>query len=481
MGFTFAGRRWLGAAVATTLLVVLAACGNGAASDTPAASTATRDVREPVAAVGAPVIAQSETLVGDTAEATSVNLVGTPAVAAFGARPAEGSNTPTGEVAMEALEDVRDAGEVVTSAPALMQLDADAIVAAHEELLSGIYERVVPGVVHIRVRQRVQGTTSGRDFGLPPGFDQQFPGRPSEPFSESEGSGFVWSTDGHVVTNQHVIENADRVTVTFADGLELDATVLGSDAGSDLAVLKIDVPASGLTAVELGDSDKVRVGQLVAAIGNPFGQEFTLTTGIVSALGRTIQGNSRFSIPEVIQTDAAINPGNSGGPLLDRLGRVIAINSQIVSRSGASAGVGFALPINFAKRVVPVLIERNRYDYSFLGLTGASLRPNLAKAMELPEGTRGTLVIGLTEGGPADEAGLVAMSGTRRVEGIEVPLDGDVIVAIDGVAVRGMSDLIIYLNRSTQPGDRVSLDVVRVGGESDQVEVSLGTRPHETG
>jgi 2-alkenal reductase len=470
MGVSFAGRRWLGAAAVTALLVILAACGNGATADTSAASTASQDVREPVPAA-----------VGDTAEATSVSVAGNSAVATVGARPVENSSAPAGEVAIAKSEDVQGLKDAEVSAPALVQLDANAIVAANEEVLSGIYERVVPGVVHIRVRQRVQSPTSGRDFGLPPGFDQQFPGRPSEPFSEGEGSGFVWSADGYIVTNQHVIENADRVTVTFADGLELDATVLGSDADSDLAVLKVDVPASGLTAVELGDSDKVRVGQLVAAIGNPFGQEFTLTTGIVSALGRTIQGNSRFSIPQVIQTDAAINPGNSGGPLLDRLGRVVAINSQIVSRSGASAGVGFALPINFAKRVVPVLIERGRYDYSFLGMTGASLDRNLAKAMELPDGTRGALVIGLAEGGPADVAGLVAVSGTREVEGIEVPLDGDVIVAIDGVAVRDMSDLIIYLNRSTQPGDRVSLDVVRIGGESDQVEVNLGTRPHETG
>ena len=350
-----------------------------------------------------------------------------------------------------------------------MQLNADAIVAANEEVLNGIYERVVPGVVHIRVRQGVEGTISDRDFGLPPGFDQQFPGWSSEPFSEGEGSGFVWSTDGYVVTNQHVIGNADRVTVRFADGLELDAKILGSDADSDLAVLKVDVPASGLTAVELGDSDKVRVGQLVAAIGNPFGQEFTLTTGIVSALGRTIHGNSRFSIPEVIQTDAAINPGNSGGPLLDRLGRVVAINSQIVSRSGANSGVGFALPVNFAKRVVPVLIDRGRYDYSFLGMTGVSLDRSLAKAMERPDGTRGALVIGLVEGGPADEAGLVAVSGTREVEGIDVPLDGDVIVAIDDEKVSDSDDLFKILDK------RKIGETVKVSLENDgrQREVSL--------
>ena len=452
MGVSFAGRRWLGAAAVTALLVILAACGDGAAADTSSASSATQDAEAPtVAAVGVPTT--------------------------------KGPNTPDAKVASAVDEVVRDVQRAAVSTPAVEQLDADAIVAAHEEVLAGIYERVVPGVVHIRVRQRIQGPASGQDFGSPPGFEQRpgIPGLPLEPFRQGEGSGFVWSTDGYVVTNQHVIENADRVTVTFADGLELDAKILGSDADSDLAVLKVDVPASGLTAVELGDSDKVRVGQLVAAIGNPFGQEFTLTTGIVSALGRTIQGNSRFSIPQVIQTDAAINPGNSGGPLLDRLGRVIGINSQIASRSGASAGVGFALPINFAKRVIPVLIEQGRYEYSFLGMTGASLRPDLAKAMELPEGTRGALVIGLTEGGPADQAGLMAVTDTREIEGINVPVDGDVIVAIDGVAVRDMSDLITYLNRSTQPGDRVSLDVVRIGGEIDQIEVSLGTRPHGTG
>lgn len=198
-------------------------------------------------------------------------------------------------------------------------------------------------------------------------------------------------------------------------------------------------------------------------------------------MGRTIQGNSQFSIPEVIQTDASINPGNSGGPLLDRLGRVIGINSQIATRSGSNSGVGFAVPVNIAKRVIPALNDQGRYDYSFLGMTGASLRPNLAKAMELPEGTRGTLVIGVLGGGPADDAGLKAVSDTIRVEGIQVPVDGDVIVAIDGVAVQGMDDLITYLTRSTRPGDKTALDVVRVGGERDQIEVSLGTRPTSTG
>ena len=347
---------------------------------------------------------------------------------------------------------------------------AGAAVAALEEVLSGIYERTLPGVVHVRASQTVGGS------GSAPGLGQPFP---LTPLLEGEGSGFVWSADGHVLTNQHVIAGADLVTVTFADGLELEAEVLGSDADSDLAVLMVEAPEGGLHPVDLGDSDDVKVGHFVATIGNPFGQRFTLTSGIISALGRTIQGNSRFSIPDVLQTDAAINPGNSGGPLLDRLGRVIGINSQILSRSGSSSGVGFAVPVNLAKRVVPELIEHGRYHHPFLGLTGAALRPSLAEAIGLPDGTRGVLVVGVIAGGPVDEAGLMPVTKTRQVDGVEVPADGDVIVSVDSVAVRGMDELITYLMRNTRPGDKVSLELVRVDGESGRIEVVLRARPSE--
>ena len=343
------------------------------------------------------------------------------------------------------------------------QVDLDALASAFGELLNGVYERALPGVVYVRATQSVNAFGSSIFFQDP----------------VQEGSGFVWSADGHVVTNQHVIEGADIVTLVFSDGWETEAEVLGTDADADLAVLKVEPPTGGLTPVELGDSDQVKVGHLVATIGNPFGQEFTLTSGIVSALGRTIRGNSRFSIPDVIQTDAAINPGNSGGPLLDHRGRVIGINSQILSRTGANSGVGFAVPVNLAKRVVPSLIEHGRFRHPFLGVTGAALSPRMAEVMGLPEGTRGVLVVAVVDGGPVDEAGLKAISGSRTVDGVEVPTSGDVIVSVDGQPVHGMGALIAYLTRGFAPGDVVSLGLVRIGGDPGAIEVTLGARPGE--
>ncbi len=359
-------------------------------------------------------------------------------------------------------------------------LDADAIVAAQGEVLNRIYEDLLPSVVHIQVSQRVDSSGQGRQFQSPFGSDG-FPGAPQTPpdlLRQGEGSGFVWSDEGYIVTNHHVIDDADRVTVIFADGTQVEAEVLGSDPDSDLAVLKVNMEAGHLRAVTLGDSDAAKVGELVAAIGNPFGQDFTLTTGIVSAVGRTIQsGNSQFSVPEVIQTDAAISPGNSGGPLLDRMGRVIGINTQIISRGGGNAGIGFAVPINTAKQVIPVLIDQGRYEYAWLGISGAQLTQDIAEARGLPVDTRGVLVIEATQGGPADEAGLEGIEGTRNVDGIQIPEDGDVIVGIDGTTVDDMDDLIVYLIENTRPGDTVILDVIRDGGQTDQIEVTLGTRP----
>ena len=227
------------------------------------------------------------------------------------------------------------------AAPVATNLDAHTIVAAQEEVLAGIYESVLPSVVHIEVAQKADGPQGGvSPQDIPPQF-RRFYDRPDGQQGEQPRE-FFRRGEGHVVTNHHVIADADRVTVIFADGLEVEAKVLGSDPDADLAVLKVDLPANRLKGVALGDSNQLKVGQLAVAIGNPFGQDFTMTSGIVSALGRTIRStDGPFSNPQIIQTDAPINPGNSGGPLLDRLGRVIGINSQIISRSGASAGVGF--------------------------------------------------------------------------------------------------------------------------------------------
>ena len=293
----------------------------------------------------------------------------------------------------------------------------------------------------------------------------------------SLGSGFVISDDGYVLTNNHVVDGADRVAVIFSDGIELEAEVIGTDPDSDLAVLELSEPKSGASPVDLGDSDNLRVGQIAVAIGNPFGQEFTMTTGIISALGRTIRsGGSPFSIPEVIQSDVAINPGNSGGPLLDRHGRVIGVNTQIISRSGASSGVGFSVPINTAKRVVPALIEEGRYEYSWLGISGSTLLADMAELMDLPRDTGGALVSQVTLDSPADKAGLRGSDRTAVLDGVDYPVGGDVIVSINGSNVDDMDDLIAYLSGNTRPGDKVTLEVIR-DGERVSLEVTLGARP----
>lgn len=347
-------------------------------------------------------------------------------------------------------------------APADGTLDPHVVIAVLENALTGIYESVLPSVAHIHVLSNPQ---SGGPFGE------------SGRSTPSNGSGLVWSSDGHIVTNHHVIEDANQITVSFVNGLELKATVLGSDPDSDLAVLKVDPPPDGLRAVSLGDSDQLRVGQLTIAIGSPFSQEFSMTSGIVSALGRVLQaGYSNFSNPEIIQTDTAINPGNSGGPLFDRHGNVIGINSQIISRSGSNSGVGFAVPVNTAKRIVPVLIQEGSYSYAYLGISGATLRTSLIEANSLPSNTRGVLVVSVVPDSPADQAGISGTEGATTVDGIDYPVDGYVITAIDGTPVNGMDDLVAYMAENNRPGDTATLDVI-TDGRASRVQVVMGARP----
>lgn len=372
---------------------------------------------------------------------------------------------------------------IPTVAAQIDSLDPVAIVAAQEQVIVGIYERLLPSVVEIRTTTR--GRLSERAPRLPDTLDPPFDGFPDIPdgpdgfFQRSGGSGFVWDDQGRIVTNHHVIDGADRITVIFADRTELAAEVLGSDPDSDLAVLQVEIPEGYvLPKVELADSGAVKVGQLALAIGNPFGQEFTITSGIVSAVGRTIRsGNSQFSIPEVIQTDAPINPGNSGGPLLDRLGRVIGVNTQIISRSGANSGIGFAVPINTAKRVVPALIRDGRYEYAWLGISGTTLTPDVAELMDLPRDTRGALVIDVTVDGPAEEYGLQGSDRSHRLEGVEYRLGGDIIVAIDDAVIQDIDDLIVYLVDNARPDDEKVLEVIRGQGEREKIKVKLAQRP----
>ncbi len=357
--------------------------------------------------------------------------------------------------------------------PAVAKLDANAIVAAQEQVMVNIYQNLLPSVVHIRVSSRLDtGLISPSDPRLP------LPQDPRDFFQQGEGSGFVWDDDGHIVTNNHVIQGAERVTVTFSDRTEIEAKVIGTDPDSDLAVLELEETKEGSIPAPLGDSDSLKVGQMAVAIGNPFGQQFTMTSGIVSALGRTISStNSVFSIPEVIQTDAPINPGNSGGPLLDRAGQVIGINTQIISRSGVSSGIGFSVPINIAKRVIPALIDDGHYEYSWLGITGSSLRSEIAAHMDLPKHTGGALVIQVSGDSPAEKAGLAGSDATFTIDGVEFPSGGDVIVGIDGTTINRMSDLIAYLVSNTQPGDNVVMEVIRGDQGRIELDVTLGKRP----
>ena len=340
---------------------------------------------------------------------------------------------------------------------------ASKVGTTEEELLVNIYERVNPAVVNIRVIKRVEQPAT---FFTPDEF-----------YQEGQGSGFVWDQGSHIVTNNHVVEGADEVEVVFWDDTVVEGQVIGTDPDSDLAVVEVDLPAEELHLVELGDSDELKVGQLAIAIGNPFGQAGTMTQGIVSALGRTFSpGSSPFAIPEMIQTDAAINPGNSGGPLLDSQGRVIGINTLILSRSGSSSGVGFAIPINMAKRVVPILIEEGEYQYAWLGITGTDLTSDIVEAMDLPTGTRGALVIAVGQGGPADQAGLRGSMEMVEIKGRPLEIGGDIILAIDGTPVQDMDDVIVYLVKNTRPGQKVELSILRDGQEK-KLTVELGERP----
>ena len=374
---------------------------------------------------------------------------------------------PTG-TAGDIIQD-EPASDESSVAPALTDasFDAAAVVIAYEEILGGIYNSVLPSVVQIKVQENVASQRYDGYLDTPEGYAIQ-----------AEGSGFVWSDQGHIVTNYHVIEDADKVMVVFADGSEFKADVLGGDPHSDLAVLKINSPDGRAQPVRLGNSNDLKVGQLVVAIGSPYGQEFSMTSGIISALGRTIPSNTgNFSNPQTIQTDTSLNPGNSGGPLLDREGNVIGINSQIMSSSGASSGVGFAVPINTAKRVVPELIAGGEYEYAYLGISGVSLTPSLAEANSLPEDTRGAFVVDVVDHSPADQAGLLGSSETGMLDRVEYPVGGDIISTIDGVPVEGFDDLITYLVENTSPGDEVTLTVLSGSIERSGIVVTLGARP----
>jgi S1-C subfamily serine protease len=303
-----------------------------------------------------------------------------------------------------------------------------------------------------------------------------------EPESQSggtaTGSGIVLDDKGHILTNNHVIEGASKIQVKLgASDHEYTAEVVGTDPASDLALLKVSAPTKELTPLTLGDSAKMEVGDPVVAIGNPFGLDRTVTSGIVSALQRQIQAPNGFSIDNVIQTDAAINPGNSGGPLINSAGEVIGINSQIEtggSGSDGNVGIGFAIPINTAKEVIHELETKGSVEHAYLGIEGGTITPELAKAVNLPV-EEGVLIQSVEKGGPSDKAGVEGGSTQATIDGAEITLGGDIITEADGKKIHGMEEIIELVNEK-KPGDEVTLKLLRDGKEKTAT-VTLGKRP----
>lgn len=349
----------------------------------------------------------------------------------------------------------------VLTAPQSTELPQVASPLEKQELLVRIYEKVNPGVVSIRV------------------YTQE---------GQSLGSGFVYDKEGHIVTNYHVIEGVDDLAIDFPSGFKTRGEVIGTDLDSDLAVIKVEAPVSELFPLLLGDSSNLKVGQTVVAIGNPFGLSGTMSSGIISGLGRTLEsfrqapGGSTFTAGDVIQTDTAINPGNSGGPLLNLQGEVIGVNRAIrtfnftLEEEPLNSGIGFAIAINIVKRVVPALIEEGAFDYPYLGISSlgdAEFGLVEQEALDLPRST-GVYVTSVTPGSPADEAGL--RGGTRPTDIPGLNAGGDLIIAIDGKPVRTFGELLSYLINYKSPGDTITLTVLR-GNQELELDLTLESRP----
>ena len=348
-----------------------------------------------------------------------------------------------------------------TSQSSLTDISSISILKAREEHLSNLYDSSLDSIVHIKVIQTIPSR----------GFFMQNQSR------RSNGSGFVWDELGHIITNYHVVSNVDNVEVQFSDGSEFLAKVVGLDPNSDLAVIKIDTKGRIFKPLNIGNSNNVDVGNLTLAIGSPFGQEFSMTSGIVSAVKRTVPSqNSTFTIPNVIQTDAAINPGNSGGPLLDIDGNVIGINSQIITQGGSNAGIGFAVPINTAKAIVPTLIKGEKFLYPWIGISGMSLSKNHKKALNLPESTNGVMIVDIAIDGAAEKSDLKGYQETVSDDYNSYPSGGDIIMSINEVPIATMNELSSVLFENHSPGETIVLDILR-DTENIKVELELQPRP----
>ena len=316
-----------------------------------------------------------------------------------------------------------------------------------------IFEKSEPGVVRVNVQRTDQ--TNG---------------------TSGVGSGFVFDKKGHIITNSHVVKDVKKVVVTFLDGRSYNAEIIGFDEFTDIGVVKVNADLSLLQPLVLGDSSNLKVGEPVAAIGNPFGLSGSMTSGIVSQLGRLLPSGAGYSIPDVIQTDAAINPGNSGGPLLNMRGEIVGINTAIQSTTGEFTGVGFAVPSQTIAKIVPSLIENGEYHHPWIGISGRDIDPDLAKVLNLNDAV-GFLVITVVENSPAAKAGIHGSDETVQVEGVNYPIGGDIILSVDGKQVRKIDDILIHLQRAKSVGDEMNLEILR-DGRTTNITITLEERPN---
>lgn len=318
--------------------------------------------------------------------------------------------------------------------------------------LMEIFEKAEPGVVRVNT---IRNQTS--DIG-------------------GVGSGFVFDKMGHIITNAHVIEGSTKTVVTFLDGRSYNAEIIGMDEYTDIGVIKVNADLKLLNPLSLGDSSNLNVGEPIAAIGNPFGLSGSMSSGIVSQMGRLLPSGSGYSIPDVIQTDAAINPGNSGGPLLNMRGNIVGINTAIQSTTGEFTGVGFAVPSQTVAKIVPTLISDGEYKHPWIGISGRDIDPDTANVLGLKDAL-GFLIITVVENSPASDAGLVGSDKMIKVDGMEYPVGGDIIMAVDGMDVRKIDDILIHLQRVKTVGDEMNLEILR-DGRTTNVTIILQERPN---
>jgi len=351
-----------------------------------------------------------------------------------------------------------------------------------------VYKQVNPSVVHIR---GVLSTSSSSDlspFSLPnlpniPGFPGATPQAPSTIPDQAIGSGFIYDTQGHIVTNNHVIADATRIIMTFYDGTSTVAKLVGADPDSDLAVVRVDGFQNLMKPVRMGDSTTIPVGEMVVAFGNPFGLQNSMSAGIISGLGRLLSSSdeatatsANYSIPDILQTDAPINPGNSGGPLVTLNGQVIGVNTAIESQSGTNSEVGYAVPAVLVEKVVPELIDKGAMTHSWLGIAGGTMDIDLATAMNLDPNQHGVLISQVVVGGPGEKAGLKGSNKTVTIDGQETPIGGDIIVGINDHPVEVFDDLLGYVILHGNIGETVMLHIIRNGKPMD-VSLTLQARP----